>query len=84
MSALAIFLLVPFFVDSDIEALLLAFTVLGLAYVFHKLINLIFNNASFQAAIRNKSLAEAIYRQNKRLSKDELMKLSKLGLTPPM
>ena len=80
MSVISILLVIPFFHDSDFEAIILAFVILGVALVFHKLINLMFENLSFQAALRNRGLSQAIYRQNKRFSSDELGKLSRLGL----
>ena len=79
MSGISILLVIPVFRDSDFDAIILAFANLGVALVFHKLINLMFENLSFQAALRNKGLSWAIYRQNKRFSTDELSKLSRLG-----
>ena len=80
MSGISILLVIPFFRDLDFEAIILAFFILGVALVFHKLINLMFENLLFQAALRNKGLSKSIYRQNKRFSADELSKLSRLGL----
>ena len=80
MSIIATLLVIPFFRESDFEAIILAFVILGVALGLHKLINLMFGNLSFQAALRNKGLSRAIYRQNKRFSTDELSKLSRLGL----
>ena len=80
MSVIAILLVIPFFRDSDFESIILAFVILGVALGFHKLINLMFGNLSFQTTLRNKGLSRAIYRQNKGFSANELSKLSRLGL----
>ena len=56
----------------------------GLAFALHKLINWILTGSAFKTSIQNKRFAKAIYRQNKRLSTDEIVKLSKFGLSSPI
>ena len=74
---LSLFLIVPFFLDADFEALILAAIIISIAFVFHKLINWIFFSSSLKKIIKDKGLTRSIYRQNKRLTEVRNSKILK-------